>query len=86
MNVHERRPMPPAVLMKQMDWHEMLEAALATGDTVRMYDLREEVTNERKTLLVQMQAAFDEKGDDALALELTRELMFVEKLLQQIQI
>ena len=79
MNVHERRPMPPAVLMKQMDWHEMLEAALATGDTVRMYDLREEVTNERKTLLVQMQAAFDEKGDDALALELTRELMFVEK-------
>ena len=74
------------LLMKQMDWHEMLEAALATADTVRMYDLREEVTNERKTLLVQMQAAFDEKGDDALALELTRELMFVEKLLQQIQI
>ena len=85
-NVHERRPMPPAVLIKQMEWHEMLEAALATGGTVRMYDLREEVTNEKKALLVRMQEAFDVQGDDALALELTRELMFVEKLLQQVQI
>ena len=84
--MHERRPMPPAVLIKQMEWHEMLEAALATGDTVRMYDLREEVTNEKKALLVRMQEAFDVQGDDALALELTRELMFVEKLLQQVQI
>lgn len=85
MDVHERRPMPPAVLMKQMDWHEMLEAALATGDSVRMASLREEVINERAALLTQLRLAFDEEKDDAKALELTRELMFVEKLLYQIQ-
>ena len=85
LNVQERRPMPPAVLMKQMDWHEMLEAALATGDDGRMYDLKEEVTNERQMLLTQLQDAFDVKKDDAMALELTRELMFVEKLLLNIQ-
>lgn len=85
MNVHERRPMPPAVLVKQMDWHEMLEAALATGDDGRLYDLKEEVTAERQQLLTQLQDAFDVKKDDALALELTRELMFVEKLLFTIQ-
>lgn len=84
-NVHERRPMPPAVLMKQMDWHEMLEAALDSGDESRLTKLQDEVLAEKKMLLAQMQEAFDVKMDDALALELTRELMFVEKLLQQIQ-
>lgn len=74
------QPMAPSFLMKQMQWREALESA----DYQQRSDLVEEICREREILLQKLQRAFDIEYDAEQALNLTRELLFIEKLLTQL--
>ena len=84
-DVNEHRPMPADFLMRQMQWHEALDNCEQKGDESLRGRLCEEVKLEREQLIKRAACAFDETHDDKAAFEATRELMFVNKLLAQIQ-
>ena len=84
-DVNEHRPMPADFLMRQMQWHEALDNCEQKGDESLRLALCEEVKLERDKLIERVGKAFDETRNDDIAFEATRELMFVNKLLAQIQ-
>ena len=84
-DVNEHRPMPADFLMLQMQWHEALEACEQTGDEGARQRLFEEVKEHQRLLIASLRKAFDTDHDDKAAFEATRELMFVNKLITQIQ-
>ena len=84
-DVNEHRSMPADFLMRQMQWHEALDNCEQKGDESLRSRLCEEVELERDQLIKRAALAFDETHDDKAAFEATRELMFVNKLLAQIQ-
>ncbi len=84
LDVNARKAMPPEFLMRQMMWHEALEAAQESANETLRGELDYKVKAERETLLVALTQAFDETSDTTRAYELTRELMFIEKLASQI--
>ena len=84
LDVNARKAMPPEFLMRQMMWHEALEAAQESDNETLRCELNYKVKAERETLLAALTQAFDETSDMTRAYELTRELMFIEKLASQI--
>ena len=84
-DVNEHRPMPADFLMRQMQAHEALEACEQSHDETMRFALLREVQLGQKRLIETIRKAFDDDHDDRAAYEATRELMFVEKLLAQIQ-
>ena len=84
LDVNAHRPMPADFLMKQMQWHEMLEAAKATHDERTREALKQRVLEEKQVLYASLKEAFDVKGDYDEAFDLTRKLMFITKLLTEI--
>ena len=84
-DVNEHRPMPADFLMRQMQAHEALEACEQSHDETMRFALLREGQLGQKRLIETIRKAFDDDHDDRAAYEATRELMFVEKLLAQIQ-
>ena len=84
-DVNEHRPMPADFLMRQMQAHEALEACEQSHDETMRFALLREVQLSQKRLIETIRKAFDDDHDDRAAYEATRELMFVQKLLAQIQ-
>ena len=84
-NVNEHRPMPADFLMRQMQWHEALEECAQNKDENLRARLLEDVKAQQRALIAAIGEAFDVTHDDQAASEATRELMFVNKLLAQIQ-
>ena len=77
--------MPADFLRLQVQWHEALEACEQTGDEGARQRLFEEVKEHQRLLIASLAKAFDTDHDDKAAFEATRELMFVNKLITQIQ-
>lgn len=84
-DVNEHRPMPADFLMRQMQWHEALEECAQNKDENLRARLLEDVKAQQRALIAAIGEAFDVTHDDQAAFEATRELMFVNKLLAQIQ-
>jgi molecular chaperone HscB len=72
-------------LERQMQWHEALEAAHKSHDTVAIAQLSREVAQYHGELLAQVALQLDEKKDYAGAAEAVRSLSFVEKIQAQIE-
>ena len=85
LDVNDHRPMPADFLMRQMQWHEALEVSQASKDESTKEALFAEVMKERARLIEKIGEAFDQEHDEKKAYEATRELMFITKLLAQIQ-
>ena len=84
-DVNEHSPMSEEFLMRQMQSHEALEACEQSGDESMKKALLREVLGAQARLTEAIQKAFDIDHDDRAAFEATRELMFVNKLIVQIQ-
>lgn len=84
-DVNDHRPMPADFLMRQMQAHEALEACEQSHDETMRFALLREVQMSQGRLIEAIRQAFDVDHDDKAAYEATRELMFVQKLLAQIQ-
>jgi molecular chaperone HscB len=70
--------MPPAFLMRQMEWREQLDDARAQKDLGELEQLEGELRAERKRELDQIGALLD-AGDYHAAARGIRQLMFVER-------
>lgn len=84
-DVNEHKPMPAAFLMEQMRWHERLEVAEQGRDREALDALAAQVSAEQQAIIRALEEAFDVNNDTEAAYELTRKLLFVTKLLSQIQ-
>jgi molecular chaperone HscB len=74
--------MPVAFLMQQIEWRETLEQAKTTSQVVA---LAQEVCSHQAKALLQIECLLDEKQDALGAVQLVRELMFLERFLKDIQ-
>lgn len=72
--------MPPEFLMRQMELRETLEQAGDAKDAQGLDALREALRADKRELERALGEAFDDRGDHAGAAELTRKLMFLDKL------
>ena len=75
--------MPMAFLMQQMEWREALDDAKAGRDMEALESLAADVKAERKTRLTAI-AGQCKQGDYESAAQGVRGLMFLEKLMQEI--
>jgi molecular chaperone HscB len=76
--------MAPSFLEQQMQWREALDAA--HGDARAVDGLAREVAAERARIVHRTATAIDERGDYHGAAVEVRALMFVDKLLSQIEL
>jgi molecular chaperone HscB len=75
----------PDFLMQQMAWHEALELMRDMADPVSARDdLTREVRTSRDALLVELERLIDLEGRHELAAAPLRQLMFIERFLDQI--
>jgi len=72
--------MPMQFLMQQMEWREALEDARAAKDIATLEDLHHEMQAESKSLQANLSQLLDEKKDYATATEITRKLIFIDKV------
>lgn len=77
--------LPMDFLMQQMEWHEQLEDAKAAKDIPAMDKLYNELRSEAKGLERELTGLFDDKKDYATATEVTRKLIFIDKVCADIQ-
>jgi molecular chaperone HscB len=75
--------MEPAFLMQQMEWREAVEDATAAKNTSALDKLLGELRNEKKLRYARLGALLD-SGADAPAVEAVRQLMFLEKVEDEI--
>ncbi|MDL2358422.1 MAG: Fe-S protein assembly co-chaperone HscB [Pseudomonadota bacterium] len=75
--------MPMAFLMQQMEWREALGEARAAKDMAALESLDQQVKQERKAQLVKIGSQLD-AGDYEHAGQGVRALMFLEKIVQEI--
>ena len=75
--------MPMDFLMKQMQWREALEAA--QGDAQAVADIRRSTEAEKADIAAGMARAIDEEKNWAVAVDLTRRLMFVNRFLEEVE-
>ncbi len=81
VQAHSNTAMPGDFLMQQMQWREALEEA---GSVTEVEALSEEVTAQRKTRLARVQQLLDTDGHPAQAAQEVRALMFIDRLLEEI--
>jgi molecular chaperone HscB len=72
--------MPAEFLMRQMELREALEEAKAGRDAAALERLGLDLGNERRALVAAIGDAFDAHPDNALAAQLVRKLMFLDRL------
>lgn len=78
----QQSSLPPAMLMKQMEWRETLEEA---ADLDELDDLLSNVLKQKKALIAQAAVLIDQQSDPSGACMKARELMFVDKLVTEIK-
>ncbi len=72
--------MPPEFLMRRWSWREALERASDARDADALDGLRAALRADKRELERALAEALDARGDYADAAELTRKLMFLDKL------
>lgn len=77
--------LPMDFLMQQMEWREQLEDAKTAKDIPAMDQLLSELRSEAKALEREITGLFDDKKDYATATEVTRKLIFIDKVCSDIQ-
>jgi len=73
--------MPGAFLMQQMQWREALEEA---GNPTEVEALSDEVIGQRKARLARLTQLLDVDANPTLAAQEVRALMFIDRLLEEI--
>ena len=68
-------------LLEQMDWREVLSDARAGRDSTALAHLGDLVRRRAAGLLLQLEAHLDANDDNCAAVQAVQQLMFVEKLL-----
>jgi molecular chaperone HscB len=76
--------MPAEFLIQQMEWRETVAEARAAGDESRLAELEQELRITMKQQYVDLAQALDERHDFGRASEIVRQLMFQEKLINDI--
>src|SRR5574343_1451951 len=76
--------MPPDFLMEQMEWREAVMEARDGGDHHELERLHNRLRNDISARYEELGQLLDESGDFALATDRVRRLMFLEKLLHEI--
>ena len=76
--------MPPEFLMEQMEWREAVAEGRQAHDLEGLEQLRKRVKARTKKRYDQLAEALDDQRDYALAADRARRLMFLEKLLSEI--
>lgn len=77
--------LPMDFLMQQMEWREQLEDAKTARDIDALDDLHKHLRAEAKNLETELTGLFDHKKDYASATEVTRKLIFIDKVCADIQ-
>jgi molecular chaperone HscB len=77
--------MPPAFLMRQMEWREAIEEAEQAGDLAALDRLLAELRREWVALTDALQAELDSKHDYPGAAESVRKLRFLDKVQADIE-
>ena len=72
--------MPMDFLMQQMEWRERIEDAKAARDIAELDSIADELTREAKALVGDLCELFDIKQDLSEATEVTRKLIFIDKV------
>jgi molecular chaperone HscB len=72
--------MPHDFLMQQMEWREALDDAKHAKDVERLEDLLAEMQAEANNLQNHLAELFDAQKDLSLATDVTRKLIFVDKV------
>lgn len=78
--------LPGAFLARQLDWHEALDAARRAGNLDRLAELADGFVAERARLEDRLMKALDDPRDEADAVAVLRQLMFLRRLIEQAQI
>lgn len=86
LQVESNTAMPAAFLMQQMAWREALDDIRAGRDASGLQPLRDELEAARTTLIEQIGQALDQQGDAAKAGEGVRQLMFLDRLSDEIDL
>lgn len=76
--------MPPEFLMEQMEWREAVMDARNGGDHHELEHLHNRLRGDINSRYEQIGSLIDDSGDYAQATDLVRRLMFLEKLLHEI--
>ena len=84
IDVHLDRVMPADFLMRQMEWREAVETARSAGDESALEDLHRSIKQEMAEQYRQLETQLDEHHERAGAAGLVRQLMFQEKLLEDV--
>jgi molecular chaperone HscB len=82
LQVHSNTAMPAAFLMQQMEWRESLDDAQSAPALERLW---QEVSTAKMQALQQCAELLDTQAQPAAAVDVVRSLMFIDKLLQEIQ-
>lgn len=77
--------LPMDFLMQQMEWREQLEDAKAAQDINALDQLYNTLRTESKALEHELTGLFDAQHDYATATEVTRKLIFIDKVCTDIQ-
>ena len=73
--------MPPEFLMEQMEWREAVAEARQARDQGELEQLYHRVKQRMTDRYAQLAESLDDRNDQALAADRVRRLMFLEKLL-----
>lgn len=76
--------MPPEFLMEQMEWREAVAEARIARDADELEQLHHRVKQRMSDRYEQLACSLDDDGDHALAADRVRRLMFLDKLLHEI--
>lgn len=72
--------MPVDFLMEQMEWREAVQEARQAGQVDELEDLHFRLRDQIAERYAELGALFDQQADYPAAADLTRRLMFLEKL------
>ena len=84
LNAETNTAMPADFLIEQMEWREAVMEARAGGDHHELEHLYNRLVSDMKTRYDELAALIDDAGDHAGAADRVRRLMFLEKLLHEI--
>ncbi len=85
LGIESNTAMPPAFLMQQMEWREQLEDSKDAKDIEALEKLYIALRAQARSMESELCELLDVKQDYAAATELTRKLIFVDKVCADIQ-